>query len=149
MARVGYPPAHGSDYNGGNRWSASPVKLYRVMKVAADGKPLVGTRRNMLGVRPTDPTSPDPKRKFDVAAVHGSEPVLPGARQGLSASATTAGMRFTRGEAVFEIDGDGLTAFTATPDRPPHHVLEPVRPMTLDEYQAALVATRDAWVRLA
>ena len=34
------------------------MKLYRVMKVdPADGKPLVGSRGSMLGVRPTDPAT--------------------------------------------------------------------------------------------
>ena len=30
------------------------MKLYRVMKVAADGKPQVGTSGSVLGVRPTN-----------------------------------------------------------------------------------------------
>ena len=36
------------------------MKLYRVMKLALDGKPLIGIRRSMLGVRPFDPNSTDP-----------------------------------------------------------------------------------------
>ena len=60
------------------------MKLYRVMKLDADGKPLIGKRRNMLGVRPTDPNSKDPKRVFDVRAVNDADPVIPG--EGLSTS---------------------------------------------------------------
>ena len=78
------------------------MNLYRVMKVDADGKPLVGKRRNMFEVRPTDPTSRNPGRKFDVSAVNGGDPVRPGAKQGLS---TSPARLFTDpGEAIWEID---------------------------------------------
>jgi hypothetical protein len=127
------------------------VKLYRTMKIdPTDGKPLVGKRRNMLGVRPTDPTNTNPRRKFDVDAVIGSDPVLPRTKQGLSVSTAPGGLFPDEDEAVWEIDdGELLPDFLPTPHNPPHHILEPTGVMTLDEYQAALVATRGLWVRVS
>lgn len=126
------------------------MNLYRTMKIdPADRKPLIGTRRNMLGVRPTDPNNMNPRRRFDVDAVAGSDPILPGTRKGLSGS-TVLGVLFPdEDEAIWEIDdGDLLPDFRPVPDNPPHHVLEPTRVMTLDEYQAGLAATRAVWTRV-
>ena len=53
------------------------MKLYRVMKIDVDGKPLVGSGSMMLGVRPTDPTQP--YKQFDVPAVKGQDLIHPGA----------------------------------------------------------------------
>jgi hypothetical protein len=125
------------------------VKLFRVMKVDADGKPLVGTRRNMLGVRPFDPNSNDPSRKFDVDAVKGSDPVLPGTSRGLSVSTSSDRFVLGVGEAIWELDTDELPPeLVPIPDGPPHHILEPAKPTTLDDYQAVLIGTRDLWVRV-
>src|SRR4051794_27243259 len=100
------------------------MKLYRAMKVDADGKPLVGTKRNMLGVRPTDPNNKDPRRKFDVDAATGSDPVFPGTKKGLSVSADPDRLQPDPGEAIWEIDDSELSPdFIPVPDRPPHHVL--------------------------
>ncbi len=122
------------------------MKLYRVMKVDSDGKPLAGVRRNMLGVRPTDPNNTNPKRKFDVTAVSGDDLVRPGAKKGLSVSISLGRLFAGPGEAIWEIDlADLLPDLIPIPDHPPHHVLEPISAMTLDEYQEALVDTRDFW----
>ena len=126
------------------------MKLYRVMKVDTDGQPRVGTRRNMLGVRPFDPANKDPRRKFDVDAVNGSDSVLPGTKKGLSVSSTPARLIANNDEAVWEIDDTELPPeLVPVRDRPPHHILEPRRPMTLDEYQDALIATRDFRVQVS
>ena len=123
------------------------MKLYRVMKVAPDGKPLVGKRRNMLGVRPTDPANTDPSRRFDVAAVNDTDLVHPG--KGLSTSPDPDSLRVSRGEAVFEIETDELAPDLApNPDHPGHVLLEPSRSMPLSDFQQALVDTRDLWQRL-
>jgi len=120
------------------------VKLYRVMKVAADGKPLVGTRRNMLGVRPTDPNNNDPKRRFDVAAANDDDAVSPG--EGLSTSLNPGRMRIGADEALFEIETDDLgPELVPNPDHPPHCLIEPSTTTTLGEYQQALADTRDLW----
>jgi hypothetical protein len=127
------------------------VKLYRVMKVHADGQPLVGNRRNMLGVRPTEPTNPDPNRRADVDAVAGTDPVLPGTKNGLSVETTPDRLQPKANEAIFEIEEATLLAagVKPVPDREPHHILEPVNATTLDDYQARLLATRAAWVRVS
>lgn len=124
------------------------MKLYRVMKVdSADGKPLVGSRRNMLGVRPTDPTNTDPKRRFDVAAVNDGDAVSPG--EGLSTSLNPGKMRVGAGEALFEIETDDLPSdLVPNPDHPPHCLIEPVSTTTFGEFQQALADTRDLWQRV-
>lgn len=125
------------------------MKLYRVMKVGPDGNPLVGTRRNMLGVRPTDPNNTQRGRKFDVSAVAGTDSVLPGASEGLSVSTNPAHLLVGPGEALWEIDSDVLRGLAVIEDRPPHHVVEPSRTMTLDEYQDTLAATQLQWNRVS
>jgi hypothetical protein len=117
------------------------------MKVAADGKPVVGTRRNMLGVRPTDPANTNPQRVFDVDAENDTDSVAPG--QGLSTSIVPTPQRVQTGEALFVVETTELPAELApNPDRPPHCLLEPTRPLTLAEYQQALADTRDLWQRV-
>lgn len=120
------------------------MKLYRVMKVDADGKPQVGTRSYMLGVRPTDPANTDPRRRFDVDAVTGSDTVLPG--KGLSTSLDPATLRSRPGEALFVIESDDLGGgLRENPDNPPHCLIEPGRPMSLADFQQALADTHDLW----
>jgi hypothetical protein len=118
------------------------VKLYRVMKVDADGKPVVGTRGYMLGVRPQGgPGRPD------VTAANDSDPVTPG--EGLSTSLAQGSLRIGNNEAMFAIDTDALDpALMPNPDRPPHCLIEPSRPVTLAEFQQLLADTRDLWEKL-
>ena len=120
------------------------MKLYRVMKVAADGQPVVGTSGSMLGVRPTDPANRDPKAVSDVSAVNDTDLVHPG--KGLSTSPNPNSRQPRRNQAVFEIETDDLGPdLKPNHDKPDHCLLEPVRPMTLGEYQQALADTRDLW----
>jgi hypothetical protein len=120
------------------------VKLYRAMKVGPDGLPQIGTRRNMLGVRPTDPNNKDPRRRFDVSAINDTDTVSPG--EGLSTSLDPGTIRASSGEAVFEIETDDVPPELApNPDRPPHCLIEPSSSMTLREFQNALEETRDLW----
>jgi hypothetical protein len=120
------------------------VKLYRVMKVDVDGKPLVGTKRNMLGVRPTDPTNTDRNRVFDVPAVSDIDPVGPG--KGLSTAPKSDGLKPRAGEALFEVESDDLPGELApNQDKANHCLIQPSQTMTLGEYQQALAETRDLW----
>jgi hypothetical protein len=120
------------------------VKLYRAMKVGPDGKPLVGTRRSMLGVRPTDPNNADPKRRFDVVATNDADTVSPG--EGLSTSLDPRSLRAGPGEKVFVLETNDLVPeLVPNPDHPPHCLLQPSAPTTLGEYQQALEDTHDLW----
>jgi hypothetical protein len=117
------------------------------MKVDDAGKPLVGTRRNTLGVRPTDPTSIDPKRRFDVAAVNDTDMVSPG--EGLPTFLAPDKLRVGRNEALFVIDTDDLPAgLAANPDHPRHSLIEPSSPVSLATFQQALRDTRDLWKQI-
>jgi hypothetical protein len=123
------------------------VKLYRAMKVDTDGKPLVGTRGSMLGVRPTDPTNTNPTAVFDVDAVNGTDLVRPG--EGLSTSPDPKARKPRRSEAVFEIETDDLGPdLTPKHDGPNHCLLQPSTPLSLSDYQQALANTRDLWKRV-
>jgi hypothetical protein len=114
------------------------------MKVDSDGKPLVGVRRNMLGVRPTDPNNTNRSRRFDVAATSDTETVFPG--EGLSTSIDPKYLGTAKDEAAFEIDTDDLPPELApNPDHPPHCLIEPSAAMTLGEFQRALEESRDIW----
>lgn len=121
------------------------MKVYRVMKVGPGGKPLVGTRGSMLGVRPTDPNSADPKQVFDVAAVTDADAVRPG--EGLSTSTDPNFRRPRRGEAVFTIETDDLAGTDVNPnqDSPTHVLLEPSASMPLGDFQQALKDTKELW----
>ena len=120
------------------------MKLYRVMKLDADGRPLIGTRRNMLGVRPTDPNNKDPRRRADTEAVNPVDPVRPG--EGLSTSLDPTVLRVGSGEALFEIEAADLGPyFRPNPDHPPHCLIEPTAPVALADFQQALASTRDLW----
>jgi hypothetical protein len=125
------------------------VKLYRVMREAAGGRPEVGDGFAQLGVRPVRPY-----RKADVPAADPGDPVRPG-DGGLSVYAGSVAAlppALQPGKAkfpVWEIDtadlGPGLRA---VPAGPPHYQIEPDRDTTLAELQAALPATRDRWARV-
>jgi hypothetical protein len=121
------------------------VKVYRVMKVdPADGKPIVGTRGGMLGVRPTDPASTNPTSVFDVTAVNDTDNVQPG--EGLSTSLDPNFRKPRRGEALFAIETDELDEdLKGIQDSANHVTIEPASPMQLGDYQRALEATRDQW----
>ena len=118
------------------------MKLYRLMKVT-DGKPQVGTKSMMLGVRPRDPLQPN--SKHDVQAVIGSDTVQPG--EGLScysdASAITIQSKKLQ---LWSIEVDAVPPeLAAQPATEPHFHIEPRRAMTLDEFQRLLEGTLDLW----
>ena len=123
------------------------MKLYRVMKVdPADGKPLVGTRGGMLGVRPTDPTATNPSTVADVTAVNDTDVVQLG--RGLSTSPDPNFRVPRRGEAMFVIETDDLgPEVKSHQDHPGHVTIGPASETTLGDYQRALAGTRDSWKR--
>ena len=123
------------------------MKFYRKFRVAANGKPIVGTLFGMLGVRPADPTNP--KKRFDVTAVAGSDVVRPGGG-GLSVYTDPAGIRIQAADLfLFAIDTANLsTGLRDVPAGDPHYLVEPAHDMTLDDFQGLLAQTRDFWIRV-
>ena len=119
------------------------MKLYRKFFLAADGKPVVGTRFGMLGVRPYDPARPG--RTTDVKAIRGADPVRPG--EGLSVYTDPAGIRVQAPDLVLcAIEAADLPPELAAADAgDPHWQIEPAAVMTLDGLQAALGRTRELW----
>jgi hypothetical protein len=122
------------------------MKLYRMMKAAADGSPGTGDRFGMLGVRPTRPG-----RRGDVSAVGPSDLVRTGGG-GLSVfegplDNLPPQMKPPIAQhPVWEIDSaDLVEGIISLPAGPPHYHVEPAREMTLAEYQALLAATRTWW----
>ncbi|WP_149108670.1 Tse2 family ADP-ribosyltransferase toxin [Limnoglobus roseus] len=109
------------------------------MKVDPDGKPLVGTRGYMLGVRPQGHTG-----RPDVNAAVDSDLVKPG--EGLSTSLLPEKLKIGKNEAMFAIETDALgPALEAAPDRSPHYLIQPRQDVTLAEFQQSLADTRDLW----
>ncbi|MCE9567599.1 MAG: hypothetical protein K8U57_36830 [Planctomycetes bacterium] len=122
------------------------MKLYRLMKADADGKPLVGDGSMMLGVRPTDPTQP--KKRADVPAVIGTDVVHPGGG-GLSCYTDPSAIKIQSDKLIlWSIDTDELPSeFTEKPAGVPHYHIEPSRDITLDDLQELVADTRDLWQR--
>ncbi len=131
------------------------MKLYRAMKVAADGLPEVGRSKRALGVRLGDQAPNN-----DVDAVAADDIVPPGVR-GMSASPAdpTHLPGFLRPPAfggtgkdpVWVMDTADLPpGLVFRQDKPTHGMVEPSPgvPTTLAEYEAALFSTRTHW-RLA
>jgi hypothetical protein len=116
------------------------------MLADADGKPLVGADRDMLGVRPANPAQP--RQGKDVRAASGGEKVYPG--EGLSAANDPGHLPpHVEGE-LWVIESDGLPSELACCQRGKklwHYQIEPASEMTLDELQSLLAATRDLWQR--
>jgi hypothetical protein len=121
------------------------VKLYRKFFQAADGKPVVGARSGMLGVRPADPSRPS--RQGDVRAPRGSDLVRPG-EGGLSVYSDPAAIRIQAPDLILCVIESAdlppeLADVGAAGD--PHRHIEPAAEMTLDEFQAALGRSRGLW----
>ena len=123
------------------------MKLYRVMKVDVDGKPLVGSGSMMLGLRPTDPSQPH--KHFDVLAISGRDVVRPG-EGGLSCYEDPAAItiQLNKKLILWSIETEDLPMdLCEKPACLPHYRVEPNRELKLNELQDLLANTRDLWVR--
>lgn len=129
------------------------MKLYRAMKVAADGLPEVGPTARTLGVRRGD-RAPD----NDVIATAPTDTVLPDGT-GMSAAPDDPAnlprnrrppaLGGTGKDPVWEIDESDLgDALQFTRDSAAHGVIETRDETTLAGYEGALAATRDRWRRV-
>jgi hypothetical protein len=132
------------------------VKLFRAMAPDADGLPQIGRSARKLGVR-TPVEAAAQGSEPDVSAVDTDEVVPPGTG-GLSVvpddpanlppfrrPATLGG----RGkDPVWVIDTNDLGPdLQFRQDSPTHGLIEPSGPVTLDEYELALAATRGRAMR--
>ena len=122
------------------------MKLYRLMKAHADGKPLVGSGSMMLGVRPTDPAQPN--KRADVPAAVGTDIVHPG-DGGLSCYTDPNAITIQSTKLLlWSIETDDLpTELIPKSAGDPHYHIEPDRDVTLDDLQELLADTRDLWQR--
>ena len=125
------------------------MKLFRSMKEDVTGLPMIGQSGRKLGVRlGDDPTS-------DVTAIQDSDLVFP--NQGGMSVAPDDPMHLLRHRRPQSLGGTGLDPVWSleTNDLEPnlqfrqdsstHGVIEPLQAMTLQQYQAALSATRTRW----
>jgi hypothetical protein len=129
------------------------VILFRAMIIDTnDGLPLVGTKRSMLGVRPTLARRTNPSQVFDVAAMSESDPVRPGTLDGLSMAVSIDRLLGKSSEPVWSIDAallaDHPLVLEFDPRDPGHVVIGPSHLMTLGDFQAALSLTRPLWQRV-
>ena len=126
------------------------MKLFRAMREASDGLPVLGATAATLGVRPGFDPNPD------VSAVRPTDFVFP-AGGGMSVSPhdlmNLPSFRIPRSRGgtgrfpvwVIECDDLGL-ALALRLDRPTHGLIEPGRAMPLQSFQAALQQTRGRWL---
>jgi hypothetical protein len=125
------------------------TRLFRSMKDDGTGSPAIGTDARSLGVRPG----------VDVLALAPQDVVAPG-QGGMSVAPDSAlNLRPYRRppayggigrDPVWEIGSDDLgpdLVYRPDPRDTGHGVVEPVRPMTLADYLAALAATGPRWQR--
>src|SRR5438876_2947963 len=121
------------------------MRLYRAMRVAADGFPQVGPSARALGVRPGNTAMPD------VSAVQPTDLVWPG-RGGMSVvrddpihlapNRRPVSLGGVGPDPVWWTEADALgPVLTVRFDNPPHGLIEPAVGMTLQQFQDNLAAT--------
>jgi hypothetical protein len=117
-----------------------------MMKADDDGKPAVGTKFGMLGVRPRDPRNL--KKRFDVPATAPTDIVPPG--DGMSVNADRFALKPPDDEFLLWVieDADLGPDLAVSPAGPPHYHIGPLRDMTLAELQQRLAGTRERWQRV-
>ena len=119
------------------------------MKEDSDGLPTIGSSGRSLGVRLGDTATPD------VLAIEPNDMIFP--NQGGMSVAPDNSRHLLRHRRPQSLGGSGLdpvwclesdelgSDLQFRQDNPTHGVIEPLRAMTLSEYQNALSATRPAW----
>lgn len=131
------------------------MKLYRAMIEDSNGQPLLGRSARALGIR--TPTEVHPGSFPDVPATASNEIIQPG-NGGLSTAPDDPMnlmpfrrplvLRGSGKDPVWEIDTNDLgSELQYRQDSPTHVLIEPARPMTLQEYESALNATVSRWIK--
>jgi hypothetical protein len=125
------------------------MKLFRTMREDTDGMPILGMGSRTLGIRPGNMLTPD------VDAVNPTDIVVPG-DGGVSVTPDDpANLPYPRRpmslggkgrDPVWYIEADDLTpTLQSIPDSPIHGAIEVSGPMSLQEFQDAVAATRSKW----
>ena len=126
------------------------MKLYRAMKIAADGLPEVGPTARSLGVRRGDQLP-----KPDVLAIQpvdliapetGGMSVSPNDPTNLPRNRRPPDFGGVGKDPVWQLDETELPSeLKARQDKPDHAMIEPVAITSLAEYESALASTRTKW----
>ena len=125
--------------------------LYRVMRIDIDGRPKVGRKSSMLGVRVGPPS-----RTIDIRVTGGYvEPqvgglsVVPDDPLRIAEEFRPPDLGGSGDDPVWWLSIDavgGLLRYRADPRNPEEHgYIEPSARMTLEQFEAALIATRPNW----
>lgn len=129
------------------------MKLYRAMKVDADGLPVVEPSARGLGVRAADKAPHNDVQAAsaddDVGPGTGGMSVAPNDPANLPVNRRPAALGGFGKDPVWEIEDTELGAdLSVRQDTQTHSLVDVARTMTLAEYEAALAATRDQWRRV-
>jgi hypothetical protein len=129
------------------------VKLYRAMKVSADGLPEVGPTARSLGVRAADQAPhndvPAAAPTDSITPGTGGMSVTPNDPMNLPKQRRPAALGGTGKDPVWEIDDADLgSGLQFRQDKPTHGLIEVKDEMALADYEQALAATRDKWKRV-
>jgi hypothetical protein len=120
--------------------------LFRAMKEASDGKPLVADTTSGLGVRDYEIDIEDGMVQPETGGMSVSPETvynLPPSFRPVEFGGTNKGRHAWT---LREDDlGEDLTARPDAENPKTHSFIEPVRPMTLEQYKQALWETRDSW----
>src|SRR5437667_11295024 len=125
------------------------MRLYRSMKEARDGSPVVGSSSRVLGVRPGSAPTPDVLAASPLDTVRpgeGGMSAVPDDPWHLPRHLRPSSLGGTGRDPVWYIETEDLGPDLAfRQDRPNHGLIEPQRDLTLQEFQDALARTRSAW----
>lgn len=128
------------------------MRLLRTMRIdPADGLPVVGDGPRMLGVRvpPSEPADVRPGADGRVAPGAGGMSVTADDPFAMPRHLRPAQFRGTlapgRGEVCVLDRATVEPPLALRADGPPHHLVEPDRPLPIEEFQGALRATRSQW----
>lgn len=127
------------------------MKLYRAMKVSADGLPEIGSSARTLGIR-RGHLAPfcDVKQQSDgerIAPGEGGMSVAPDDPAFLPPPRRPLALGGYGIDLIWVIESDALSSdLNYRGDSPIHGLIEPSRPMSLLEFERSLHQTRNQWV---
>lgn len=129
----------------------SDRRLYRAMRSARDGQPVVGASASCLGVRLDRPVVNATPVNLDgtVYPETGGMSVTPDEPMRMPPFLRPPSLGGTGDDPIWELDenalGPGLT-YRPDPRRPlDHGFIEPAHPLHRDQYEAELAATKPLW----